>query len=120
MSKPAFTADAEDLEGAEDIEGTGDQYIRIEMSFNSLMTEFFNGSNIEELSEHMFAHIKKQTENPQFPESGFTLDQIMHLYINFHKLSLTRDSSYIQVPEWIAKKKAVLNPQNREDEECFK
>ena len=84
------------------------------------MTEFFNGSNIEELLERMFAHIKTQTENPKFPESEFTLDHIMHLYINFHKLALTRGSSYIQVPEWIAKKKAVLNPQNRDDEECFK
>ena len=120
LPKPAFSPDAEDHEGAEDIEGTGDQYIRIEMLFNSLMTEFFNGSNIEELLERMFAHIKTQTENPKFPESGFTLDHIMHLYINFHKLALTRGSSYIQVPEWIAKKKAVLNPQNRDDEECFK
>ena len=68
----------------------------------------------------MFAHIKTQTENPKFPESAFTLDHIMHLYINFHKLALTRGSSYIQVPEWIAKKKAVLNPQNRDDKECFK
>ena len=106
LPKPAFTPDAEDLEGAEDIEGTGDQYIRIEMSFNSLMTEFFNGSNIEELLERMFAHIKTQTENPKFPESEFTLHHIMHLYINLHKLALARGSSYIQVPEWISKMKA--------------
>ena len=95
MPKLTFTPDAEDLEGAEDIEGTGDQYIRIEMPFNSLMTEFFNGSNIEELLERMFGHIKTQTENPKFPESAFTLDHIMHLYINFDKLALTRGSSYI-------------------------
>ena len=120
LPKPAFTPDAEDLEGAEDIEVTGDQYIRIEMPFNSLMTEFFNGSNIEELLERMFAHIKTQTENPKFPESEFTLDHIMHLNIKFHKFALTRGSSYIQVLEWIAKKKAVINPQNRDDEECFK
>ena len=106
LPKPAFTPDAEDLEGAEDIEGTGDQYIRIEMPFNSLMTEFFNGSNIEELLERMFAHIKTQTENPKFPESEFTLHHIMHLYINLHKLALARGSSYIQVPEWISKMKA--------------
>ena len=40
LPKLAFTPDAEDLEGAEDIKGTGDQYIRIEMPFNSLMTVF--------------------------------------------------------------------------------
>ena len=80
LPKLAFKPDAEDLEGAEDIEGTGDQYIKIELSFNSLTTEFFNGSNTEELLERMFSHIKKQTENPKFPESGFTLDNHASLH----------------------------------------
>ena len=43
----------------------------------------------------------------------------MHLYINFHRLALTRGSFYIELPEWIKNKKAVINPQNK-DEECFK
>ena len=34
----------------------------------------------------MFAHIKAQVRNPGMPQSGFTLDQIMHLHINFDKL----------------------------------
>ena len=53
------------------------------------------------------------------PESGFSLDKIMHLYINFHRLALTRGSSYIKLPEWIKNKKTAINPQNK-DEECFK
>ena len=64
-------------------------------------------------------HIKTQVENPRMPESGFTLDQIMHLHINFDRLTLTRGSSYMKLPEWIARKKAVINPKN-EDEQCFK
>ena len=59
------------------------------MPFNSLMTEFFEGSNTAEVIQRMFEHIKTQVENPQMPESGFTLDQIMHLHINFHRLALT-------------------------------
>ena len=43
----------------------------------------------------------------------------MHLFINFHRLVLTRGSSYTELPEWIKSKKAVINPQNK-DEECFK
>ena len=70
-------------------DGTGDEYIRIEMPFNSLMTEFFEGSDSNKLIKRMLAHIKAQTENPKFPESGFTLDEIMHLHINFHRLVLT-------------------------------
>ena len=53
------------------------------------MTEFVN-----DLIERMLAYIKAQTGNPKFPESGFTLDKIMHLYINFHRLALTRGGSY--------------------------
>ena len=52
------------------------------------------------------------------PESGFTLDKIMHLYIKFHRLALTRGSFYNESPEWIKTKKAVINPQKK-DEECF-
>ena len=69
--------------------------------------------------ERMLAYIKVQTENPKFPESGFTLDKIMHLYINFHRVALTRGGSYIELPKWLKSKKAVINPQNK-DEECFK
>ena len=43
----------------------------------------------------------------------------MHLHINSHRQSLTQGSSYIKLPELIAKKKAVLNPKNN-NEECFK
>ena len=60
----------------------------------------------------MFAHIKAQVENPQMPASGFTLHQIMYLHTNFHKLVLTRGKSYNELPEWIAKKKAVIHPKS--------
>ena len=43
----------------------------------------------------------------------------MNLYINFHKLALTRGGSYIELPKWLKNRKAVINPQNK-DEECFK
>ena len=76
-------------------------------------------SDINDLIRRVIVHIKGQTENSKFPESGFTLDKIIHLYINFHKLALTRGSSYIELPEWIRNKKAVINSQNK-DEECFK
>ena len=39
--------------------------------------------------------------------------------INFHRLNLTRGSSYVPLPDWLAKKKAIRNPKNL-DLECFK
>ena len=67
------------------------------MPFNSLMTEFFEASGINDLIQCMLAYIKAQTENPKFPESGFTLDKIMYLYVNFHRLVLTWGSSYTEL-----------------------
>ena len=69
--------------------------------------------------QRMFTHIKMQVENPRMPESSFTLDQIMHLHVKVHKLALTRGSSYIKLPGWVARKKAVINPKSN-DEKCFK
>ena len=55
------------------------------MPFNSLMTGFLEGSNIDELIQRILAHIKAQVENPPLHESGFTLNQIVDLHINFQK-----------------------------------
>ena len=83
--------DPEDAKNAQDLDDdtAGDIYYKkIEMPF-----EFFEGSDINDLIQRMLAYIKAQTENPKFPESGFTLDKIMHLYINFHMLALTQAGS---------------------------
>ena len=113
------TKDNTDLSTHENEGGSDDGYNRVDMLFKSLMTQFFEASDINDLIQRMLAYIKMQTENPKFSESGFTLDKIMHLYINFHRLALTRGGSYIELPEWLKSKKAVINPQNK-DEECFK
>ena len=119
--KPLIELDPEDEKNAQELDDdiTGDNYTRVEMPFNNLMTEFFEGSDINDLIQRMLAYIKTQVKNPRFSESTFSLDKIMHLDINFHKLVLIRGSSYIGLPEWLKSKKAVINPQNK-DEECFK
>ena len=118
---PLIELGPQDAKNFQDLDDgtTGDNYMRVEMPFNSLMTEFFEASDINDLIQPMLAYIKTQTENPKFPESGFTLDKIVHLYTNFHRLALTRDGSYSELPEWLKSKKAVINPQKK-DEECFK
>ena len=101
--KVLIKLDPEDAKNAQDLDDDATR-------FNSLMTESFDASYINDLIERMLAYIKAQTENPKFPESGFTLDKIMHLYINFHRLVLTWGSSYTELPKWIKSKKAVINP----------
>ena len=61
----------------------------------------------------MFSHIKTQVKNPALPASGFSLDQVLHLHIDFYKLNLTRGSSYIPLPAWISKKESGDQPKER-------
>lgn len=50
----------------------------MEKVFNSMMIEIFQGSDNEELLQHMFAMIQVRIENPMLPKSQFTLDSVMY------------------------------------------
>ena len=67
----------------------------------------------------MIANMKFQIENPALLISRFVLDEVLFTNVDFHQLNLTRGSSYLPLPDWLAKKKAVINQKNR-DKECFK
>ena len=54
---------------------------RVEMAFNSPMTEFSNDSDIKDLRKRMLAHIKTQVENSRILEIGFSLDEILRMTI---------------------------------------
>ena len=84
------------------------------------MTKVFQGSDLGKIIEEIFAHMKAKVENPTLANSRFVFDQVLFLDINFHKLNLTRGSSYLHLPDWISGKKAVITQKNEEDEECFK
>ena len=93
---------------------------RVDKAFNSRMTEIYQGSALNEIINEMLAHMMTQIENPALTNSRFMFDEVLFLDVNFHQLDLTRGSSYIPLPDWIANKKAVINPKNENDEECFK
>ena len=40
--------------------------------------------------------------------------------ISFYQLNLTRGSSCFPLPGWSANKRAIINPENESDGECFK
>ena len=71
-------------------ENEQDGYIRVEIQFNSLMTEFSEDSDINDLIDHMTAHIKTQVDDSRMPEGDFSLDKIMHLSIKFDPCQVSR------------------------------
>ena len=83
------------------------------------MMTVYNLSEINEIANEMIAHMREQIENPALLNSRFVFDEVLFMNIDFHQLNLTRGSSYIPLPEWLANKKAIINP-HKEDQECFK
>ena len=106
---PRGPGEAHDEEGQE----------TVELAFNSLMTSAYRGSEPDQIVDAMIANMKFQTENPALLNSRFVFDEFLHLDVNFHQLNLMRGSSYLPLPDWLVRKKAIVNPHN-DDEECFK
>ena len=76
-------------------------------------------SDLDEIVNEIIAHTKGQIENPALLNSRFVFDEPLFTNVNFHQLNLMRGSSYRPLPNWLACKKAIINPRN-EDQECFK
>ena len=67
----------------------------------------------------MIDNMKFQIENPALLNSRFVFNEVLFMNIDLHQLNLMRGSSYLPLPDWLAHKKAIINPKN-EDQECFK
>ena len=91
----------------------------VELAFNSRMLAVYNLSDMDEIVSAMIEHMQQQIENPALRDSKFIFNGVIHMDIDFHRLNLTRGSSYIPLPGWLAKKGAIINPRNS-DMECFK
>ena len=88
----------------------------VELAFNSRMTNVYNLSDMDEIVNEMIAHIKGQIENAALLNSRFVFDEVLFTNVDFHQLNLTRGSSYLPLPNWLARKKAIINPENEDQE----
>ena len=96
-----------------------DQIKSAELAFNRRMLAVYNLSDMDEIVSAMIEHMYQQIENPALRESKFVFDGVIQMDIDFHRLNLTRGSSYIPRPDWLAHKGTIINPKNS-DMECFK
>ena len=91
----------------------------VNLVFNSRMLAVYKLSDMGEIVSAMIEHMYQQSENPALRDSKFVFDGVIHMHINFHSLNLTRGSSYMPLPDWLAKKGVIINPK-KSDMECFK
>ena len=72
----------------------------VELVFNSRMLNVYNLSNMNQIVNEMITHMKQQIENPALSESRFVFNKVLHMDVDFHRLNLTRVSSYLPLPDW--------------------
>ena len=63
------------------------------------MMTVYNLNDKSEIVTAMIEHMAQQIENPALRNSKFVFDRILHMDIDFHRLNLTRGSSYIPLPD---------------------
>ena len=95
-----------------------DEVETVDLAFNSRMMTVYNLNDKSKLVTAMIEHMAQQIENPALRKKFF-FDRVLHMDIDFHRLNLPRGSSYVPLPDWLTKKKAIINPKNS-DMECFK
>ena len=89
---------------------------QVELAFNSRILAVYNLSDMDEIVSEMITHMAQQIENPALKDSKFVFDEVIHMNIDFHRLNLISGSGYIPLPDWLAKKKAIINPKNSDME----
>ena len=78
-------------------------------------------SEINEIIEELFESLLQKDQEgleESMRGSEFAWDSVDALYCNLNKVSLSRDGSYIDSPEWLKNKKATINPKINDDK-CF-
>ena len=96
-----------------------DEVEQVSLAFNSRMMTVYSLNDKNEIVTVMIEHMAQQIENPALRNSNFVFDGVLHMDIDFYRLNLTRGSSYVPLPDWLTKKKAIINPKNS-DMKCFK
>ncbi|KAL4152936.1 hypothetical protein QTP88_000769 [Uroleucon formosanum] len=88
-------------------------------AFKNSAKEMFMDTDIEINIDMDFANLLSEEDVYTSKGSGFTLQSIDGLLLGVYKYTPMAGSSYIPLPNDIKNKKAVINPQNT-DQQCFK
>ena len=74
----------------------------VDLAFNSRMLNVYNLSDMNEIVTQLIMHMAQQIEKLALANSRFIFDEVLHMDVEFHRWNLTRGSSYLPLPEWLA------------------
>ena len=85
--------------------------------------EIFMGSDTEDVIDTLFNTLLQRFQHAQETSndkgSELITESVELLYYHFQRIDIRRAESYIMSPDWIASKKATINPKNEKDNKCF-
>ena len=87
--------------------------------FVSKVEIILQGTNLDDLYQKMTGKMLESLAAYQMQGSNWIFDSIIALEVHRVKYEPLRGSSYIELPKVLAKKKAIINMENKDDE-CFK
>uniref|UniRef100_A0A2S2Q9M7 DNA-directed DNA polymerase n=2 Tax=Sipha flava TaxID=143950 RepID=A0A2S2Q9M7_9HEMI len=88
-------------------------------AFKTTATEIFMHTDIDSIVEQAFVKLLAEEDAYVYRGSGFTLEAIDGLLLGIYNYTPMAGSSYIELPAYIDRKRATINPQNN-DQQCFK
>ncbi|KAF4531544.1 hypothetical protein B566_EDAN015508 [Ephemera danica] len=89
-------------------------------AFRTSNVEIYLGTSIDETITDIFEKIKQKFSERLLDGSGCKLSSIEKLQVRTRKNNPLRASSYLQLPDFISRRLAIINPYNVDDHECFK
>ena len=92
------------------------------MNSKSDKVKIIIGNKADDIIKELFESFKKRCEEgleKKIEGSQFVSESVDLLYYILHRISLNRDGSYVDSPEWLKNKRATIIPKNK-DSECFK
>ena len=80
------------------------------------------GSDTDDIIRELFRSFlhNYQEELKIIKGSDFVFESVELMDYKLHRVRLKRGGSYIKSPEWLENKKAITNPKNENDDECFR
>ena len=88
--------------------------------FNSNMKVILRKDTISEEYREMISEIFEKIANFNRQGSGWQFRQVIHVEIHLNKYEPISGSSYIPLPKHLQTKRAIINVQNKNDNQCFK
>ena len=86
--------------------------------FHSEQQKIYEGSNFDEIYKIMVNKIIESFETYSNNSSQWVFEEGSKIILNINNIKLLKGSSWIPLPSFLKKKKAIINPKNY-DQKCF-